>query len=102
MKSNMSDDAEVSWQSGKMSAKIELNWKGETVASDRKGELDLTYEYRVSFVFFLFFFFKFVHSVKDTNFFCCIYFFRVQDLETMSTFVPLSFALPCLTSPRIL
>lgn len=46
MKSNMSDDAEVSWQSGKMSAKIELNWKGETVASDRKGELDLTYEYR--------------------------------------------------------
>ncbi len=48
VKSNVSDDAEVSWQSGKMSVKIEINWKGETATSDRKGELDMTYEYRVS------------------------------------------------------
>lgn len=48
MKSNVSDDAEVSWQSGKMSVKIEVNWKGETATTDRKGELDMTYEYRVS------------------------------------------------------
>ena len=47
----MSEDAETSWQSGKMSVKIEINWKGETTISDRKGEIDLTYEYRVrSFV----------------------------------------------------
>ncbi|XP_046463734.1 uncharacterized protein LOC124209680 [Daphnia pulex] len=46
MKSNVSDDAEVSWQSGKMSVKIEVNWKGETATTDRKGELDMTYEYR--------------------------------------------------------
>ena len=50
MKSNVSDDAEVSWQSGKMSVKIEINWKGETATSDRKGELDMTYEYRVSYL----------------------------------------------------
>ena len=50
MKSNISDDAEVSWQSGKMSMKIEINWKGETANSDRKGELDMTYEYRVSYL----------------------------------------------------
>jgi hypothetical protein len=49
MKSNVSDDAEVSWQSGKMSVKIEVNWKGETATTDRKGELDMTYEYRVSY-----------------------------------------------------
>lgn len=48
MKSNMSEEAETSWQTGKMSAKIEFNWKGETEATDRKGELDMTYEYRVS------------------------------------------------------
>jgi hypothetical protein len=52
LKSNISDDAEVSWQSGKMSVKIEINWKGETVTSDRKGELDITYEYRVSYLLF--------------------------------------------------
>ena len=50
MKSNISDDAEVSWQSGKMSVKIEMNWKGETANSDRKGELDMTYKYRVSYI----------------------------------------------------
>ena len=49
LKSNISDDAELSWQSGKMSVKIEINWKGETATSDRKGELDMTYEYRVSY-----------------------------------------------------
>lgn len=49
MKSNVSDDAEVSWQSGKMSVKIEVNWKGETATTDRKGELDMTYEYRVRY-----------------------------------------------------
>jgi hypothetical protein len=49
VKSNVSDDAEVSWQSGKMSVKIEVNWKGETATTDRKGELDMTYEYRVSY-----------------------------------------------------
>jgi hypothetical protein len=49
VKSNVSDDAEVSWQSGKMSVKIEVNWKGETATTDRKGELDMTYEYRVRY-----------------------------------------------------
>lgn len=51
-KSNVSDDVEVVWQSGKMSVKIEVNWKGETATTDRKGELDMTYEYRVSYLLF--------------------------------------------------
>lgn len=48
LKSNISDDTEVAWQTGKIAAKVEINWKGESSVSDRKGEIDFTYEYRVS------------------------------------------------------
>ena len=42
------DEMELSLQSGKVSLKAELIWKGETSASDRKGEIDIIYEYRVN------------------------------------------------------
>lgn len=47
LKSNISEEADIAWKTGKISAKIEVNWKGESPISDRKGEIDFTYEYRV-------------------------------------------------------
>lgn len=52
IKSNISEEVESAWQAGKFIAKIDVNWKGETSNSDRKGEIDFTYDYRVGWLDF--------------------------------------------------
>lgn len=62
------EDAELSLQSGKISVKSELIWKGETSATDRKGEIDIIYEYRVHILLF-----NAVASKILNRFFCSIF-----------------------------
>lgn len=47
VKLNINDEPEVAWNAGKMAFKLELNHKGETPATDRKGEIDINYEYKL-------------------------------------------------------
>lgn len=47
IKVNVNEEPEVSWQNGKLTVKAEIYWRGETSAFDRKGEVNLNYEYRV-------------------------------------------------------
>lgn len=47
LRSSANDEPEISWQAGKVAFKVECTWRGDTAVSDRKGEVDFTYEYRV-------------------------------------------------------
>ena len=38
----------MAWQAGKMAVKAEIHFKGETSGTDRRGEIDLAYEYKLA------------------------------------------------------
>ena len=47
LKLNVNEEAQVSWQSGKVAVKAEIYWRAEGSASlDRKGEVNFNFEYR--------------------------------------------------------
>lgn len=46
LKATTSDDPEKAWQASKFGMRIDSNWRGETAASDRKGEVDISFEYK--------------------------------------------------------
>ena len=47
LKLNYNEEPEVSWETGKIAIKVETTLKGPaSTSTDRKGEMDMTYEYK--------------------------------------------------------